>query len=598
MNRVHILPPDVISKIAAGEVIERPASVIKELIENSLDAQTDAIELRLQQAGKTAIHIKDSGSGIHRDDIQTIFERHSTSKIRTIDDLFDIHSLGFRGEALYSIAAVSDVILRSKPKDQDTGWEIHMRGGETINLKPVTMQDGTEIEIKELFFNTPARRKFLKTNTTELNQILNIVIPYTLLHPQCRFLLTHEKKTLLDLKSTTDLKQRIARVLNLEKDHLLEVGHNFALQKFSARLILGDINITRTRRDLQFVFINGRPVQSKTVSFHLNDVYRLILPPGYSPFFTVFLQIPPGDIDVNIHPTKREVKIKDEHNLLPLLRHMVENTLMTAGKAKEATLKNTLAPAPPDGKTLQRALSQTTAEAGWDDHIPAVEMPAAAIAESERPTEHYSFPSGASAAFPDQNLFGQKPDTLQGKFSRSRYIGSFINKFLLFEADQSLLIVDQHAAQERISFEHLIRQMEKGDIGVQNLLAPHLLKLTPQEFLIWEDGKDKLDSIGFSTTQFDDETIAIHSYPVLLRDAVKAVRDLLAGGNFARCDHETIARRACRCSVMAGDALKPAQAEYQREQLLLCRDPFTCPHGRPTIIEMKENFLDRQFLRT
>ena len=481
MNRVHILPPDVISKIAAGEVIERPASVIKELIENSLDAQTDAIELRLQQAGKTAIHIKDSGSGIHRDDIQTIFERHSTSKIRTIDDLFDIHSLGFRGEALYSIAAVSDVILRSKPKDQDTGWEIHMRGGETINLKPVTMQDGTEIEIKELFFNTPARRKFLKTNTTELNQILNIVIPYTLLHPQCRFLLTHEKKTLLDLKSTTDLKQRIARVLNLEKDHLLEVGHNFALQKFSARLILGDINITRARQTCSLCSSTAVRCRARQMTF----IERCLSPHSAAGVFTVLYSLsanPPGDIDVNIHPTKREVKIKDEHNLLPLLRHMVENTLMTAGKAKEATLKNTLAPAPPDGKTLQRALSQTTAEAGWDDHIPAVEMPAAAIAESERPTEHYSFPSGASAAFPDQNLFGQKPDTLQGKFSRSRYIGSFINKFLLFEADQSLLIVDQHAAQERISFEHYLMIRWKKETSGFKIFWPPSFKLTPRNF--------------------------------------------------------------------------------------------------------------------
>ena len=190
MKKVHILPPEIISKIAAGEVIERPASVVKELIENALDAGTKTIELHLLQAGKTLIRIKDTGVGIDHDDIETIFHRHSTSKIEKADDLFNIHSLGFRGEALYSISSIADVTLRSKTKDQDTGWEIHIRGGERLILRPVSMQTGTEVEIKELFFNTPARRKFLKSNLTEMNHILNIVIPYTLLYPQRRFLLS------------------------------------------------------------------------------------------------------------------------------------------------------------------------------------------------------------------------------------------------------------------------------------------------------------------------------------------------------------------------------------------------------------------------
>lgn len=196
-----------------------------------------------------------------------------------------------------------------------------------------------------------------------------------------------------------------------------------------------------------------------------------------------------------------------------------------------------------------------------------------------------------------ETLFGQKQDNLQGKLSQARFIGIFLNKFLLFGTEKSLLIIDQHAAQERITFELLIQQMEKGKMEVQHLLSPYLLKLSPQEFLIWNEMQEKLTEMGFETTQFDNETVAVHTYPALLKQPDKAVRDILAGGDAARCDHETLARRACRASIMAGDPLNQKQAEYQREQLMRCRDPFTCPHGRPTVIEVKESFLDKQFMR-
>lgn len=590
MSKVKILSPEVISKIAAGEVIERPASVIKELIENSLDADSNLIELQLKDAGKALIYLKDEGTGIDQDDLETVFERHSTSKIEDINDLFNIHSLGFRGEALYSVAAIADVVLRSKTKAQDSGWEIHMRGGKKVALKPVAMKNGTEIEVKELFFNTPARKKFLKTNTTELSQILGVFVPYTLLYPQCRFLLKHEGKTLIDLAPNPSLTARVAESLNLPVANLLEIKEEFPQQQFSAHLILGDINLTRSRRDLQFIFINGRPVQSKAISFHMNEVYRLILPPNTSPFFTIYLDIPPDQVDVNIHPTKREVKIKDEHLLMPLLRHLVEKTLMLSGKPKEVKTQTIVTE---EVKALQRALARTSAN---DIEIPQnipVESPA--IAEQTQITEQYSFPQQEHLP-----LTGvpQNQENLQSKFSRSRYIGSFINKFLLFEADRSLLIVDQHASQERIVFEALIRQMERGKMEVQNLLTPDLLKVSPSEMMIWEEGKEILEKLGFSSTQFDKSSIAIHSSPALISDPAKAVRELLAGGNLSRADHATLARRACKASVRAGDPLKTAQAEFQREQLLKCRDPFTCPHGRPTIIEMREGFLDKQFFRT
>ncbi len=600
MTKVHILPPEIISKIAAGEVIDRPASVIKELIENSLDAGSDSIELHLTQAGKTSICIKDTGSGIAEKDIETIFHRHATSKIKKIDDLFNIHSLGFRGEALYSVAAIADVTLRSRTQEQDSGWEIHMRGGKKLDLRPTALPTGTEIEVKELFFNTPARRKFLKSNTSEMNQVLNIFVPYCLLYPERRFLLTHQNKTTLDLKTTADLKTRVAETLNLDTDHILEAQQNFTDQNIAVKMLLGNINITRSRRDMQFIFINGRPVQSKNISFHLNNVFRLIFPQGVYPFFALYITLPAGDVDVNIHPTKREVKIHNEQNLCSILRHMAERVLMSRGQAKEVVPLEEGPEIQAIPSPIPKALSKSTSPAGqqetiaWDDEIPVTSAPA----NEHAPTEQYAFPQPSPSLSFDDMLLEKNQINMQSKLARARYIGSFINKYQLFEVEDTLLLVDQHAAQERITFEHLIEQMQKGKIEVQHLLSPYLVKLSPQDLLLWEEAKDRLEQTGLASTQFDDETIAVHTYPVLIKDPEHAVREILAGGNVARCDHETIARRACRSSIMTGDKLTIEQVEFQRKSLIQCQDPFTCPHGRPTVIELKENFLDKQFLRT
>ncbi len=587
MGKVHILNPAVISKIAAGEVIERPASVIKELIENSLDAQASKIEITLKDAGRALIHSKDSGTGIEPDDLEKIFFRHSTSKIQNIEDLEHIHSLGFRGEALYAIGSIADIILRSKTKNQETGWEIHLRGGKKINLRPVTMNNGTELEVKELFFNTPARKKFLKTNLTEIHQILNIFLPYTLLYPQCRFLLSHQKKNLLDLPAQKDLKNRIAHALHLEEKHLLEVGQDFPSEKISLRMVLGDINIQRPRRDLQFIFINGRPVQNRSIGFHMNQIYRLIFPPEVYPFFSVYMEIPPEEVDVNIPPTKREVKIKDEPHLSSLIRTLCEKALMNRGTAKQMT-----APKNPPRQQQKNSL-------GHLRHTPLSPKTPAPFTTGQYAAQHYAFqnpePLESSVV---ENLFTPNSASLTFKLSAARYIGTFMKKYLFFETGTSLFVVDQHAAQERIMVERLKSQMDNGTLEVQHLLTPLLLKLTPQELLSWEESKEQLETLGLSTTLWDKATIALHTSPNLLKDPEHALRSLLAGENISRGDHETLARRACRCSIMAGDSLDPSQVEYQRQQLLQCQDPFTCPHGRPTIIEITENFLNKQFLRT
>ncbi len=602
MGKIHLLSPDIISKIAAGEVIERPASVIKELIENSLDAGATDIELHLKEAGKTLIRLKDNGSGIEPDDLEKIFLRHSTSKIKDIEDLFNIHSLGFRGEALYSIGAVADVTLKSKTNGQDNGWQIHMRGGQQSQLKPVVMGQGTDIEVKELFFNTPARKKFLKTNSTEINQILNIFLPYTLLYPQCRFLLSHQDKTLIDLRLSKQLKDRIAQSLNLETKHLLEAQKNFSEEKISIHMVLGDINIQRAQRDMQFLFINDRPVQNRAILLRMNQLYRALLAPDVFAFFSLSIEIPPEDVDVNMHPTKKEVKIKSETEIINLISALAQETLLSCSKAKQVSLPISKKEEQVVNNDLSSPVIREKQSAQSSSSVSSIKNLKSDPAESIEPfgkyaAQHYAFQNPPVKEGQTANFLTEEENTLNYKLAIARYIGTFMKKFLIFETGTSLLVVDQHAAQERIAYEGFIKQMSLGKIEVQSLLSPFLLKLSKQELLSWEENKTKLEEIGISTNLWDKETLAIHSYPHLLKKPEIATRYLLSGETITYCDHETIARRACRSSVMAGDAMGPSQVEYQRQQLLKCQDPFTCPHGRPTVIEMTENFLDKQFLR-
>ncbi|MBF0489940.1 MAG: DNA mismatch repair endonuclease MutL [Candidatus Omnitrophica bacterium] len=627
---VLVLAPDVIAKIAAGEVVERPASVIKELVENSLDAGSTNIEVHIKDAGKELIHIKDDGCGIAKDDLEQIFQRHATSKISNMEDLEKLASMGFRGEALYSVAAVSDIILRSKTPvipakagiqksgspiktfgNDNSAWEIHLQGGKRLDLKPTALSaQGTEIKITQLFYNTPARRKFLKSTTAEMQQIVNVFLPYALLYPQKRFVLTHGERSLIDLKPAFSAIDRIADALNLESKDFIETTQEFVELNSRVRMVLSNINVQRPRRDLQFIFVNNRPVESKNLSFNLNDIYRLILPPGVYPAFLLDIQIDPSEVDVNIHPTKREVRIRQEARLVSFVRHLTEYTLMQQGQAKTLSADEDKA-APMHQRSAPGAwptnsitspeqivfnpMSSPNSESSIESHfLPTEKLGGHTIGDNfdTRPALGRSSHWQTS----ETSLF-KNADNMQDKFARARYIGSFIHKYLIFETDQSMFLVDQHAAQERIMFEKFENQINAGTIEIQHLLTPILLKLTPAEHIAWEESAQQLKTVGIETTAFDDDTIAIQTQPILLKNIENALRVLLSGDDIARCDRTTIARRACKASIVSGDRLDVSQAAYQRNQLLACKDPFTCPHGRPTVVELKESFLDKQFLR-
>jgi len=600
MPNVRILPPEVISRIAAGEVIERPASVVKELLENSLDAGATAIEIHLEKAGRTSIVIKDNGSGINSGDLTNLFSRHATSKISQLDDVFNIASLGFRGEALYSISAISEVTLKSKTSDSDNGWQIEVQAEKKQSPSPCSMNTGTELTVRELFFNTPARRKFLKSDTTELNQILSIVIPYTILYPQVRFLLTHNKRIRFDL-APQDTISRTASVLNLNPQHLIETERNLPDEQTSVRLLLSDSNIQRPKRNLQYIFINQRPVHHQTLSYHLNQVYRMLLPQGSYPFFSVLVTVPPDTVDVNIHPTKQEVKIRNDYSLVSFTKAIAEQALTRQSKPKKITLSS---------EPLQYTKPELAVETS---SLPIeVSSPKPKISEDiktrlihtlqkqkqAQPKQYVlKTPSGVKPPPEPESSFSVHSLSLKAKLDTAEFIGSFINKYLIFQTRDTLLFIDQHAAHERITFEKLKKQLDSHTVEVQRLLVPLTLGLSPQEMTIWEESKQTLHDIGFETTLFDKRTIAVHTYPLLLSNHQQSLRNLLAGGNIVLYDTESLAKRACRQSFMTRDTINRQEAENLRRQLLRCRIPFTCPHGRPTVIEMTEKILRKQFLR-
>lgn len=589
MNSVSILAPHVIAKIAAGEVVDRPASVVKELVENAIDAEASAIEVHLKDAGKELIHIKDNGHGITKDDLGQLFQRHATSKITAIEDLERLGSMGFRGEALYSIAAVSDVTLRSQRQGTKDAWTAHVRGGERLDIEPAAPSSpGTEIKVAELFYNLPARRKFLKNNSSEASHIAGTVLPYALIYPEKHFLLTHAGRAMLDLKPARSRLDRVAAALGLDIKDLLETSQSFPEDGLNVDIVLGTINVQRPRRNLQFTFINKRPVESKAVSFAMNDVYRALLPPGVYPAFIVNIQLDPARVDVNIHPSKREVRIKDDARICSILRHMSHATLMEQGDAR---LVNPMELAPP----IHSAPAAHMTSSSYTTPSPAFEgVPADKIFFA--PGQLRDLRLSPAQAAPD--LFHDPTDNMQTRFARARHIGAFLNKYLLFEEGTSLFLVDQHAAQERIMFEKIERQILDRAIETQPLLTPLLLKISVQEHLAWEEAREALQDVGIDTDLFDPETLAVHSQPKIFKNIEQTIRTLLAGDAVSRTDRSAIARRACKASIVTGDHLKPMQVDHQRQELLACRDPFVCPHGRPTIIELKESFLDRQFLRT
>ncbi|MFN4226811.1 MAG: DNA mismatch repair endonuclease MutL [Candidatus Ratteibacteria bacterium] len=568
MGKVNFLPEEVISKIAGGEVVESPASVLKELIENSIDANCKKIEIKIENSGKRLITVKDDGEGIEADDIEKIFERYSTSKIRQKEDLYNIKTLGFRGEALYSIGAVSDVILRSKPETSDIGKEIHIRGGKKLSIRECAMYKGTIVEVRELFFNIPARRKFLKSDITEFRKIFNIFVQYAIGFPEINFTFENENRIILNLAPSENYLKRFCKILNLDEKYLLYEKKEF--EDIEVEIITGDINLKRTQKNMQFIFINRRPVYNFILSSAINNFYQSFFSSEFFPVFSIYLKLPNQNIDVNIHPTKREVKIKDENQIAKKIVDTI-NEILEKGKAKKVEIEKKYQ------KQKEEIIGKEIIKEGNN-----------LIFQTEK--------------FEEKDIYelfeeNKTEKILREKLIKSDFIGVFKSKYLIFQTDDSLLMIDQHAAMERINYEIFIEQIEKGEIQIQRLLTPIIIELNYEEMMIWEKTEKILEKYGFLTTRWSENKIAIHGYPLLIRNIEFAVRNILDENDIKKYDKEEISKRACRISIMAGEKITEQEAKYIIEKLAKCKNPFVCPHGRPIIIELSESFLDRQFLR-
>jgi len=565
MGKVKFLSESIVSRISAGEVVESPASVIKELIENSLDAEAENIIIEVHSGGKRLISVKDDGVGVEPDDIERIFKRHATSKIGSLDDLYNIKSLGFRGEALYSIGAVSDVLLQSKARGfDDGGREIHIRGGENIGIREISRTEGTTVEVRELFFNTPARKKFLRSDTTEFRRIINLVVPYTIAFYNKRFSLIHNGKIAFDYRPSSDIIDRFCEVAGIKKEYILIGIRELKEKDIVLQVFLGDINLQFPVKNRQYIFVNNRPVYSRSISYTVSHVYEDIFPRDVYPAFAIFIQLHPGDVDVNVHPTKREVKLKEEGFISSVLADLCKEVLSKEAKAKVGVVSYP-----------ERA----------EDAKEVVTTPSLSDVQTEQQlfdikTGHLSTEKG-----------------LREKLKMAVYTGCYKNKYLFFDAGDALFVIDQHAAHERIRYELLKKQWESGRVEVQRLLTPLIVKINPEEMTVWKDGYEVLEELGFLTTRWDAHSIAIHGFPKGIKNPEIALRNILGEGKFTGCDKETIAKRACKGAVSAGERIREEEAVYIRNELLRCEIPFVCPHGRPTVVEFTETFFDRQFLR-
>jgi DNA mismatch repair protein MutL len=599
MAKVRVLSPEVISKIAAGEVVERPASVVKELVENALDAGATRVEVHLKEGGKSLIHVRDNGGGIAKEDLSALFSRHATSKIVSSDDLEQVLSFGFRGEALYSVGAIAEVTLKSRLKDSTDTWQVQVNGGVRMDVCPAVLPEhGTDIKVESLFFNTPARRKFLKSDTAEAGACIEVVLSAALARPDVHFILTHNGKASFDLPVVPSLRERAAKALQLPAASIHEGQGEIRKDNIRWTLVVGDINIRRPRRDLQYIFVNGRPVQSKGLAFFMNEAFGLVFPQGTYGFFLAFLEIPPVDVDVNVHPAKREVRIRRESEIGMALRRSAEELLMTKSPAKEGASDEPIFPFMPtamdkgDGLSVEKIIFGPGQKSALPEAVESRNDDAFPWKSTER-----VIPVRADVE-PAASFVSPAPLSLVDRLTHARFIGTFDRKYHLLEEAGSLFVIDQHAAQERIIFEKFYQQVVSANVEVQPLLVPVLIRIDPREAMAFEELAEAMKTLGFDVTLFDDATLALQAYPQLLKYPEDAVRLLLTREALAKADPESLARRACRASVMAGDRMAEVEVLHQIAELLVCKDPYTCPHGRPVVIELKTSFLDRQFLRT
>ena len=617
-TKIHILPEALCNKIAAGEVVERPSSVVKELIENSLDAGASDILIELEAGGKRLIRISDNGCGMNRQDAFLSFERHATSKIRNDTDLFALTTLGFRGEALASIASVSRLRLTTSDNDKGLGQQIYSEGGKIKTAIEVGFPQGTTIEVRNLFFNLPARKKFLRKEQTELGHAADVVTKQALANPAVSFRLKNNERMMLDLRREKGVRERVAALLgrSLLPDLLtVDMQSNEDLQLTG---LISQPQLTRSAASHIYTFINGRYIRDRVVQHAVMDGYRHLLMKGRYPVVVLFLQIDPAQVDINVHPTKHEVRFREQSQAHDFIVESLRQTLRPAGwleKKSEIT---------PTGKAENYLPLRQTQGANQNDcgqvgddfirestnrYLPPGEISrqndfnvATTISSLSSPPDQLIFPEN-STSYTQYTLPGSESS---GFFSRLQILGQYHQSYILCQDGSDLILIDQHAAHERVGFEKLRHAYTAGKIPSQALLFPDVLELDFNSATALSENRQELELLGFEIEPFGGKSFALKAIPQLLEKrnvsglVVDIALELERIGHAAQLREsidEVLILMACHSVIRANQALSNLEITSLFQELDRIDFKANCPHGRPVIQRMTLTEIERLFRR-
>lgn len=578
---IRLLDPQTINQIAAGEVVERPASVVKELIENSIDSGAKRVVLELVDSGITRITVSDDGSGIPAAMTELAFQRHATSKIRTADDLSSVMTLGFRGEALPSIASVSRLTLSTGTED-GIRTVVRVEGGNLLRLSASSGPRGTEVVVEDLFYNVPARLKFLKSGTTELGQCLEVATKYALAHPHIAFHVTHNGHPAISTPGDGDLLTAIAGVWNWDVARALSPVEA-TIGGIEVEGFVSPPHFTKPTRSMQYLFVNGRPIRNRTLTVAIDQAYRMLTPEKRHPVVVLKLRIDPARVDVNVSPTKSEVKFEHEGTAFDSVRYSIKQALLDGGMIPSAdsiaSVNEALVQAAPSFAIFENPLTASN----WEDSVHRSPSPPGDVMPAP------------GARYP----FGHLMDGL-------KVLGQIFNTFIVAENRRGLVVIDQHVAHERVIYEYLCGLKGPSAIEVQRLLQPETLHLDRRSAVLLAERLDAIREIGYDIEPFGGESFVVRAAPAALRgkDPLKVLADLadeLVESAFSK--KLTPSREAiwimssCKMAIKAGDPLSIPEMEKLIADLAETENPYLCPHGRPITVTLGLEDLLRKFGR-
>ncbi len=649
MPIIRQLPVSLVNKIAAGEVIERPASVVKEMLENSIDAGSDMIEVMVSGGGIDLLRISDNGCGIEPEQLELALAPHATSKLADSEDLFDVRTLGFRGEALASIAEISHMTLRSRVASSDGGYELRAQGSEREPIKPCAMNVGTTIEVRHLFFNTPVRRKFMKTPSTEMGHVIEAFTRIALAFPNVHMKLSSNDRVQYDLPPTNRWSERIRAFFGDEiADALISVEHED--EKVKVRGYVADPSVSRSNNRMQYLFLNGRYIRDRALQHALSEAYRGLLMVGRLPICFLQMQIDPKTVDVNVHPTKVEVRFEDSGAIYSRLLHTIRHRFLTSNlvaKAPQTADQNRTGNLQQDASLVSRTpeAESNTSLMDWarsQQTVPTFQpFPNAGFAPDayrsgnpfpgnrpfpSGPTPGGEFPGGgfpgSSPASPlnspqaTDSLENRSPETTPASLpidSPHEWVGStpavgfqIHNRYLITQDEAGMVIIDQHALHERILFEQIKTKVLSRSLDRQRMLMPATVQLTSSEAAMAIESKAMLAEIGFEIESFGGDTVLLSAYPSILskrapEEMLRTVLEaLMSGGKKVNAQDvldELMNMMACKAAIKAGDRLSDPEISALLEQRHLYHDTHHCPHGRPTALFFSKEQLDKMFKR-